>query len=70
MKEYDSIRLTRSIKNGEIPSGTRDVILEVLQQPSPAFVVELFDKTGESIDWLVVKPHDVEMMPLNDTDEA
>lgn len=49
LKEYESVYLRGALPEGEVPVGSRGVVLMVYLEPTLGYEVEFFDENGKSL---------------------
>jgi hypothetical protein len=47
--EYDSVSLKRPLSEGDVPVGSKGVVLIVYVEPTLGYEVEFFDASGKSL---------------------
>lgn len=49
LNEYDSVRLREKLPDGQVPVGSKGVVLMVYREPTLGYEVEFFDESGKAL---------------------
>jgi hypothetical protein len=59
-KQFDTVRLKHGIPDEGVPPGALAAVLDVYEEPTPGYEIEVVGTDGSTIFWGSVKPDQVE----------
>jgi hypothetical protein len=61
IKQFDTVRLKFGLPDHGITPGTLAAVLDVYDEPTPGYEIEVVDGEGRTLFWGSVKPDQVEL---------
>ncbi|WBB82217.1 DUF4926 domain-containing protein [Micromonospora sp. WMMD882] len=63
MKLFDVVVLLESLSEADVPAGSTGTVVEIFEEPRPAYEVEFVDGDGETLAVATVRPEQVQRRP-------